>query len=354
MDPVGGANIALTYANDKHTDGAGAQLQRIYGVYAISRSLKIPYIHSPLKRIDYHGLSALEHNSASAEVESEYNRVFQIPSDIELPERWSVHYMRDADSAVIMQLQSAAQNTGEFNLIRILYPYPITDQHPEMYNAIKVISPFQHVRSNVFRIAIHVRRGELFAIESHRMLRNSYYLSCALTFAYNFKKLEIPFVCELYTEVPSAKFVVTPQHHGIGDQIRGDMTIDPEANCIEDFDIIPNLARYVNTDPIETLRRMATADALVLSRSSYSYVAAILNGPGIIVYHPFWHSPLKDWLISDGNGIVWEPELIQRLESWKRERSGTLARPRLPATKDSTLYAAFRHPANKTFNSTFS
>ena len=326
MNPIEGANIAVTYANDQHTDGAGAQLLRIYGIYAISRSLKIPYIHSPLKRIGYQGLSALENNSASAEVESEYNRIFEIPSDIELPELRIVNDMTDANLGLIMQLQSIAQNTGEFQLIRILYPYPITDQHPEMYGVVKAISPFQNVRSDVFRLAIHVRRGELFTVDSHRMLPNSYYLSCALTFADNFKKLDIPFVCELHTEVPSRTFVVTPQHHGIGGRIPANMTIDQQASCIEDFDIIPNLAKFINGDPIETLRRMATADALVLSRSCYSYVAAILNGPGIIVYNPCPHSPPKDWLISDGNGIVAERELIGRLESWKRERSGKQAR----------------------------
>jgi hypothetical protein len=39
-DSVAFANIALTYGNDRLMDGAGAQLQRIYGVYAISRFLK--------------------------------------------------------------------------------------------------------------------------------------------------------------------------------------------------------------------------------------------------------------------------------------------------------------------------
>jgi hypothetical protein len=152
------------------------------------------------------------------------------------------------------------------------------------------------------------------------MLPNSYYVSCALRFVDSLKKLDLPFVCELYTEVPSRTFVVTPQHHGIDGRISGNVIIDPQVNRLEDFDIIPNLARYINGDPIETLRRMATADALILSRSSYSYVAAILSEKGIVVYHPFWHSPLKEWLTSDANGIVSDADLIARLECWKRER----------------------------------
>jgi hypothetical protein len=119
------------------------------------------------------------------------------------------------------------------------------------------------------------------------MLPNAYFVSGALGFADTLKKLDIPFVCELYTEVPSKTFVVTPQHHGIHGRIPGNVTIDPEVNRLGDFAVVPHLARFINADPIETLRGMATADALILSRSSYSYVAAILSPNGIIVYHPF-------------------------------------------------------------------
>jgi hypothetical protein len=88
-------------------------------------------------------------------------------------------------------------------------------------------------------------------------------------------------------------------------------------NRLEDFDIIPNLVRYLNGIPIDILRRMATADALVLSRSSYSYEAAILNANCIVVYHPFWHSRMKEWLTSDAGGSLPHADLITRLESWK-------------------------------------
>jgi len=324
MDPVAPLNIALTYANDQHTDGAGAQLQRIYGIYAISRFLKLPYVHSPIKRIDYQGLTALENNSTFADAESQYNRIFDIPSDVELPEEHIVHEMRYAGRELIRQLQRTAQSTGEFHLVRILYPYPITDQDPEMYRHVPAISPFPRRSSESFRLAIHVRRGEHIALSSDRMLPNSYYVSCALRFTELFEKLQIPFISELYTELPSKAFVVTPQHHGIAGRIARSVLVDPRMSRIQDFDAIPNLVRYINGDPIETLARMATADGLIISRSSYSYVAAILNATGIVVYHPFWHSPLSDWLVSNESGIVSDTDLTERLKSWKQSRTNRM------------------------------
>ena len=39
-----------------------------------------------------------------------------------------------------------------------------------------------------------------------------------------------------------------------------------------------------------------------MSRSSFSYVGAILNKTGIVLYHPFWHTALSSWLTVDPDG----------------------------------------------------
>ena len=193
----------------------------------------------------------------------------------------------------------------------------MTDQDPEAYRCVKAISPFPYRRSDVFRLAIHVRRGDLYATASDRMLPNSYYVSCALHLSDVLRRLDVPFVCELYTEAPTKTFDVTPDHHGIDRRISENLTFEPGMGQLEDFDVLPNLERYVNIDPIETLRRMATADAMIMSRSSFSYVAAILSQICIVIYHPFWHSPMKDWLVSGPDGGLPEGELAERLEAWK-------------------------------------
>ncbi|MCX6957512.1 MAG: hypothetical protein NT164_03125 [Verrucomicrobiae bacterium] len=110
------------------------------------------------------------------------------------------------------------------------------------------------------------------------------------------RRLGISFVCELYTELPSAPFMVTSDYHGMATRITKDVMIAPEANDIKEFDQLPHLKKCINGDPIETLLAMATADLLVMSSSDFSYTAAILNKKGIIVYHPFWHGTPMEWL----------------------------------------------------------
>jgi hypothetical protein len=51
-------------------------------------------------------------------------------------------------------------------------------------------------------------------------------------------------------------------------------------------------------DPLSVIQEMANSDILIMSRSSFSYVAGILNQSGN-VYFPasFWHKPLANWQI---------------------------------------------------------
>lgn len=44
---------------------------------------------------------------------------------------------------------------------------------------------------------------------------------------------------------------------------------------------------------------LGAAHVLVLSRSSFSYSAALYN-ENLVVYTPFWHAPLPSWVVHDG------------------------------------------------------
>jgi hypothetical protein len=321
MGPLTPQHLAITYANERFQDGAGAQLQRIYGIYAVSRFLEVPYVHSPIEVIGYHGLQALENNAGFEHLASEYNTVFHIPSDLDVPEKRATHDLVQADIEFIETIKNSGCDGAQFCLIRILFPYEVTNRYPEIYRFAKAISPFQYHRSEAFRLAIHVRRGELYVVDSHRMLPNSYYVSCALALQEILSKLNIPFVCELYTETARKQFEVTPQHHGIFGRISEDTIVDPAKDHLEDFDVLQNLKKYINLNPIETLARMATADALILSVSSFSFVAAILSPNCIILCPRSLDSPMKDWLTWGENGKFPTVELLKRVLSWKRARS---------------------------------
>ncbi len=52
---------------------------------------------------------------------------------------------------------------------------------------------------------------------------------------------------------------------------------------------------HINENIVDTFIGLVAADALIMSMSSFSYVAALLSD-GVIYYQPFWHPPAKHWI----------------------------------------------------------
>jgi hypothetical protein len=299
--------LVLTYDNTRFTDGAGAQLQRIYGIYSISRLLGVSYLHSPLGRVGYQGLSALESNKASPRYHHEFNDLFQIKSDALPTDDFDKIKLRDISTDILRQLVTLfdSQRTGgRPSLVQLALPYGIADRFPDCYEVCKQISPFVSSvgEGRAVRVALHVRRGELFVLDSDRMLPNGYYINVAQNVAHVLDALRLDYQIELHTEVPNKEFIVQPNHHGISHRISAPITVSPLMCRLDEFSVLPNLVLCLNEPTIECLRKLATADIVVMSRSSFSYLAAILNKNGIILYHPFWHHALSSWITVSPDG----------------------------------------------------
>ncbi len=309
------------------TDGVGAQLQRIYGIYAISRLLRASYLHTPIERVDYQGLPALERNTADPGFHDEFNRVFHIESDVSQAQgnRDLRFYEITTDELnyIVGDLENYPVGDRQ-TVVRIALPYGISDKYPDCYEACREISPFASpVRDDLpLRVAIHVRRGELFARDSHRLLPNAYYIDVARAVADLLERSGIDYRLELHTEVPTKEFVVRRGHHGFHDHVGAPAIFGPEMCRLEQFDALPNLVHCINETTMECLRKLATADVLIMSRSSFSYLAGILNRNGVMLYHPFWHAALSSWLTVDPDR-QFDPALFMAAIDQRRERQRT-------------------------------
>lgn len=306
--------LVLTYDNVAFTDGVGAQLQRMYGTYAISRLLGVSYLHSPLSKISYQGLSALQANHADPDFHHAFNEVFVLPSDVDpgidmptlrLPNIW----------LKVAQELIAWTGGSKATLVRLKTPYGIADQFPDCYDVCKQISPFATPErgGRPMRVALHVRRGEQVVLKSGRLLPNSYFVGVARDIADALETLGLEYEIELWTEVPEGDFVVGPQHHGINGRLARPVAAGVEMYGIEEFNALPNLIHRVNGLAIDCLEGLATADVLVMSRSSFSYVGAILNRTGVVMYHPFWHSRMSSWIETDSDGRFDSSRLVAAL-----------------------------------------
>src|SRR5262249_4509602 len=158
----------------------------------------------PLRRIDNQGFTALERNVTDPEYHQQFNDLFRIDSDvlptadlhtIELP------YMSMETVDQVVAMFDAGETGGRPILARLQIPYGIADRFPDCYEACKAVSPFAASprKGRALRVALHVRRGELLVVESHRMLPNAYYVSVAQNVSRTLETLGVDYQLELHT-----------------------------------------------------------------------------------------------------------------------------------------------------------
>lgn len=317
-------DVAVTY-DQSATDGVGSQLQRIYALYALSRALHIKYVHSPIGHVGYQGFLPLLTGRTDPDFEARYNAFFSLPSDtfdLESCERVRVPYV---GQDTVERYQEHAAGTGRPVLLQAIEPYRYIDRHPWAYQALRAVSPYRGYRAaGPIRVCIHLRWGDNRVPGRHdrddRLLPNSYYLRACGPVLEALRQLGAPFVVRLHTEAPPGRYTLHPGMAGLYFPLHEPATVDPMEYTLDDFAALPNLETVVNVEPREVLDDFATADVLLLSHSSLGYVAALLNPHGLIVYAPWWHAPLPDWLVADRQGDLDPVEVATRIANHVRRR----------------------------------
>jgi len=341
-------NVFLTYANEVNPDGAGAQLHRIYGIYCLARLFGTKYLHSPLHDVYYQGLDAFQNQSKDPTFVDAFNQRFTLPSD---PTTTATPSYVSLDSIPVGRFDRALRiqyggrrkhllpmrfskfgrlvagwsKTNAETVVRIAAPHAVMDRCANGYAICKSLSPFKKEPSNgVLRIALHVRRGELMFVNSERLIDNRYYVGVAHKLASALAREGIPFQLELHSELLQKDSVVRPDDPAFKGRVGEVLRLRPTQDPFGDFEVFPGLQRFINEPTMTSIERLATADVLVMSKSSFSYLAAILNVAGIVLYHPFWHYPLDDWIVTKPTGDFNVRRLLEQVRS--RRFNGDKAR----------------------------
>jgi len=301
--------LYLTYDNSSLTDGAGAQIQRILSIYLVAKFYDVGYIHQGIKELSYQGVQCLEQNQGDPAQIPTYNALIELPSDpIDLGTNLQVFKIFDISEPILNEFKAQQKNT----LLIIQFAGTLVDSKPQILEQGTPLTLGIRTRQPPIKIAVHVRRGELFVVDSDRMLPNSYYVGCieALRGVLG----DLPHEFHLYTEQLSKPLVVSPSHHGICNRIAAPITVDPTATHLEDFAHLP-IVYHINESPVETLKELASADVLLASRSSFSYVAGILKQGGVVLFHPFWHSLAPRWIPTRGPADILNaaPQILKAL-----------------------------------------
>jgi len=139
-------------------------------------------------------------------------------------------------------------------------------------------------------ITVHVRRGDATNI-SKRFVNHSYFVNVLESIVEQLHKIQKKYDIIVYSE--------------------GSVSDFPE------FHKFKNIHYRLNDDQFDTLHHMICSDILIMSKSTFSYLPALLNNKGLIIYNPFWLLPPKPlehvWIIPDKDGnLLFDTKMLRK------------------------------------------
>jgi hypothetical protein len=270
--------MSLIYQNPYEIEGAGAQYQRMIGILAIARKHNLHYIHSKIQ---------LEHNYDNEE---------------KWDEKWDDFFNINALSATSEHTISREMfirninlhhihNISSNHLVKCMIPFQIIDKDPDAYYTIiqddirKAYAGSKQKKNtylfdkNKKNIAVHVR------VHNQRDLQEYSKEYETNTGRHNIKpKHYHKIITELQSKYEDADIHIFSQTR-----------FDEIYSCLRD---IPNINIHLDeVNAFDTFHHMCMADILVMSSSSFSYLAGIYNA-NTVIYIPFWHPPLNNWIVA--------------------------------------------------------
>jgi hypothetical protein len=92
-----------------------------------------------------------------------------------------------------------------------------------------------------------------------------------------------------------------------------------QANFVDITDLnVPDADVFIDADPIWSMQEAIEADVLIMAKSSFSYVAALISD-GIKIYEPCGYPPLSSWVTrgpnSEFDATRFERQLLQYMET---------------------------------------
>jgi len=235
-------------------DGFGGQYQKIIQTYIYCKINNLNFLYQPLKEV--------EHNYNNKD-----NYIDNLENLINLKD--NIPNCETQTNVKFLDYGTVVRNYVENNI-------DICCESEHM-NFIKKCfwknKPSNFFNNNKINIAIHIRRENNHdrGLAGERITTpNSYYLDIINKIKEKYKDNDNQLLFHIYSQ--------------------GNL------DSFKDF-YNSNVLFYLNHDIIETFIGMVSANILVISPSSFSYVAALISD-GEIYYKKFWHNPRKNWIIN--------------------------------------------------------
>lgn len=304
-------DFVLSNNTIRKIDGVGAQIQRLLGVYSLSKNLRIEFTQNPFLDISVHPLDPYQTQDQKIEFIQQLNHLFKLnhSSGCHGAKVIEIGALTPWKLLSIVIVNFLGKGSIQLNIVE---PYPITDSYPDLLTRMQenfpnwvrfaesLVSEFSHPI-----ISIHYRQGvgggAIYPGQKvSRELPPSYFLM-KLKSAYGLKEFKSSI--NLFTDAPVQDLTYSPSvdqnHHWEGTPGFSNGVMKVKGNDLYSYFAKNNLQVEVHLggNPLEAIAIMSKSDFLITSRSSLSYVAGLLNSNGtIIAAEGFWHPSPRMWI----------------------------------------------------------
>ena len=240
------------YTAIKSNDGFGAQYQKMIQTYIYCKNNNLDFAYNPLEVVEHNYNNDIEYNNKLEDLMNLKNNIEN------LNKNFNCEFV-DYNSIVRPYFEQNIDNCCESEHMKFIKKCFWENKKTPHFNNGKL------------NIAVHIRREnphDKGLAGERASTPNIYYVNIMNTIREKHKDKILLF--HIYSQ-----------------------------GNISDFKEIANsdVYFYLNHDIIESFIGMVSADILVLSPSSLSYVAALISD-GEIYYKKFWHNPKKNWIVN--------------------------------------------------------
>jgi len=296
--------IILSFDNNIVSDGIGAQLQRILSIAAFAKYMGFGYCHTGIKNLTIQPTDPYNDETTRDDYVEKINNFFNIDNFA-----FNNHDNEKIYYSVLKPIHLVCTYfkllfSGKTYELCVAEAYPIIDLHSIIYEEIKSLRllNLNLLISSVkeYDLVIHFRSGTISQAMYHHQSTSRY---LPISYFDNLINLNFEFPDTIHgvclTDSPKNSFTFKPLDSELQNWIdmpgynNGVVTIEAT-----DFSLLKDkkIEIVYGGDPLTALATMIRAKCFFMSRSSLSYVGALLNQSSNIFYPPgFWHPKLKAW-----------------------------------------------------------
>jgi hypothetical protein len=304
--------LFLEYDSEKIQDGYFAQLQRQIGIFSVSKIFRCEYLHSEIKDLTVTQLDDFQSREAIDAFLEKMNLIYKLPASKRTPYRPKRVKLISLSLRELLRLKLSSYFTKRDIIVSLTIPYGIIEKKLFINELSRTIDNFlvhSSKESKRKSIVLHIRRGVNLehvvpGEKSQRVMNDEYFLLAAKKIINDYKLSKDTLVIIL-TDAPREMITYKPllkdrevwEKEFIDSKRNGGIEIEGHKFASFENFFGPNLQIVRGGNLQNCVELMATADHFVMSRSSMSYVGALLNTKGKVYYPPdFWHKPLKNWV----------------------------------------------------------